>query len=243
MITVCIATYNGVHELRRQLDSILPQLGAGDEVIISDDRSTDGTREMIAQYRSPLIRLIDGPAQGSPVPNFENALRHAQGDYIFLSDQDDQWLPNKVEVMVQALQSAACVVSDCYVTDEHLTVKHPSFFALNHTRPGWLYNLFVKNGYLGCCMAFRRSVLERALPFPKRTPMHDIWIGNIAAMYFDVKFIPERLIHFCRHDHNASDTARKSTASFLEKLKFRWVVLCGLVQTCCRKRAVVAASK
>lgn len=230
MISVCIASYNGVAEIGRQLDSIIPQLSDGDEVVISDDGSTDGTRELIRKYPSKLIRLIDGPSLGSPVPNFENALRHAKGDYIFLSDQDDKWLPNKVEVTMAALREHSCVVSDCFVTDGALKPLHPSFYALNKTRPGWMYNLLRKNGYLGCCMAFRRSVLEKSLPFPPRTPMHDIWIGNVAAMYFDVAFIPERLIYFCRHDHNASDTARKSQASVREKLSFRWVTVMALLR-------------
>lgn len=138
-------------------------------------------------------------------------------------------MPNKVEVMMKALQHSSCVVSDCVVTDGSLNVTAPSFYELNRTRAGWMYNLFVKNGYLGCCMAFRRCVLEKSLPFPKHTPMHDIWIGNIAAMYYDVCFINDRLISFCRHDHNASDTARKSTSSFLQKIGYRFIVVKDLI--------------
>lgn len=234
MISVCIATYNGKEELRRQLDSIYPQLSVDDEIVISDDNSTDGTRELIKTYIDndaclPKVYLIDGPSLHSPIPNFENALKNAKGDYIFLSDQDDQWMPNKVEVMMKALQQSSCVVSDCVVTDGALNVTAASFYELNRTRAGWMYNLFVKNGYLGCCMAFRRCVLEKSLPFPKHTPMHDIWIGNIAAMYYDVCFINDRLISFCRHDHNASDTARKSTSSFLQKIGYRFIVVKDLI--------------
>ena len=241
MISVCIATYNGKEELRRQLDSIYPQLSAEDEIVISDDNSTDGTRELIESYMhredvEPQVRLIDGPCLHSPIPNFENALRNSKGDYIFLSDQDDQWMPNKVEVIMRALQQSCCVVSDCVVTDGNLRVIAPSFYQLNVTRPGWMYNLLRKNGYLGCCMAFRRCVLERSLPFPKHTPMHDIWIGNVAAMYFDVNFIDDKLINFCRHDHNASDTARKSTASLIKKIGFRVVVIKDLLLSCFRRR-------
>ena len=241
MISVCIATYNGKEELRRQLDSIYVQLSEEDEIVISDDNSTDGTRDLVEEYIHrddvrPKVRLLEGPCKGSPIPNFENALKHAKGNYIFLSDQDDKWMPNKVKVMMQALQHSCCVVSDCVVTDGELNVKASSFYELNATKTGWMHNLFFKNGYLGCCMAFRRCVLEKSLPFPTHTPMHDIWIGNIAAMYYDVKFINDKLIYFCRHDHNNSDTARKSTATLFEKIGFRLIVVKNLLAKYLRKK-------
>lgn len=95
-----------------------------------------------------------------PHSKLRECLKNAKGDYIFLSDQDDQWMPNKVEVMMKALQQSSCVVSDCVVTDGALNVTAPSFYELNRTRAGWMYNLFVKNGYLGCCMAFRGVYLK-----------------------------------------------------------------------------------
>ena len=235
MISVCIATYNGEKEIKRQLDSILLQLSGEDEVIISDDNSIDKTRSIILSYNDPRIKLLGGPCLGSPIPNFENALKHAKGDYIFLSDQDDVWLPNKVEVMLDALKSYACVVSDCFVTDSALNITCDSFYKLNNTRKSWFNNLLIKNGYLGCCMAFSRKVLEKSLPFPANIPMHDIWIGNIAAMYFNTVFIPDKLIYFCRHDHNASVTARRSTYSSFKKLQFRLSMVCNLFLTFFRK--------
>lgn len=232
MVSVCIATYNGADVIREQLESILPQLSRFDEVVVSDDGSTDDTVEIVKAIGSPLVRLIEGPRRHSPIFNFECALQAAKGDIIFLSDQDDRWMPNKVEVMVKALEQYDCVVSDCCVTDSHMAVTAESFYALNGTRVGRFYNLACKNGYLGCCMAFKRRVLERALPFPKSIPMHDIWIGNVAAYYYTIGFIPEKLIMFRRHDHNASDTARKSSFSLLQKLKFRVNVIVPLISRC-----------
>lgn len=228
MISVCIASYNGEQELGRQLDSVLPQLSPDDEVVISLDPSTDRTREVIAAYGDARLKVVDGPGLGSPIPNFENALAHASGDYIFLCDQDDQWMPKKVEVMMKALQTAACVVSDCIVTDADLNVIEPSFYAVNRTCTGFLFNLLVRNGYLGCCMAFRREVLQRALPFPKNTPMHDIWIGCVAARYYNVRFIPDRLMYYRRHGHNASTTSGKSQSTLRQKFNYRWVVIKNL---------------
>ncbi len=221
MISVCIATYNGAKLIREQLESIIPQLGEGDEIVLSDDSSEDATLEIVRALNCPLVRVVQGPSVNSPQKNFEHALTVAKGDVIFLADQDDVWMPNKVEVMMRALTDADCVVSDCYVTDEALEVKADSFYALNRTQTGRLYNLLLKNGYLGCCMAFKREVAQKALPFPDCIPMHDIWLGNVAAFHFRLTFIPERLIYFRRHNHNASPTARSSCYSLTDKLMFR----------------------
>lgn len=228
MISVCIATYNGAEHIADQLASILPQIGEGDEVVVSDDGSTDQTLAIVKSFHHPAVRIVKGPCKGSPVLNFEHALLKCSGDYIFLSDQDDKWVDGKVARTMEALQEAECVVSDCYVTDEQLHVTAESFYAANATRPGVLYNLLRRNGYLGCCMAFRRCVLQKSLPFPANIPMHDIWIGNVAACKFRVKFIDDKLIYFRRHASNASVTARKSPYSCLKKIGFRWRVLSHL---------------
>ena len=102
MISVCIATYNGAAYIRQQIASILPQLSEGDEIVVSDDGSTDATLAEVRALGSPLVRIVEGPRKGSPVLNFENALSHAKGDYLFLCDQDDVWEPHKVSVMMAA---------------------------------------------------------------------------------------------------------------------------------------------
>lgn len=230
MISVCIATYNGSAYLSMQLSSILSQLAADDEVIISDDGSTDDTLKIIESLNDSRIRLISGPCLASPVRNFENALLHSRGDVIFLSDQDDVWLDGKVAEMCKALEVSDCVTSNCLVTDDDLSVTHSSFFVLNRTKYGRAYNLLIKNGYLGCCMAFKRRILDKALPFPIDIPMHDIWLGNVAAFYYSVSFLDKPLIKFRRHDSNASPTARKSSYSLWRKMQFRFKVLVELLK-------------
>lgn len=229
MISVCLATYNGEPYIRQQLASILKQLGAEDEVIVSDDGSTDGTLAAVGEAGDARIRVVTGPACGSLIRNFEHALRQAKGDYIFLADQDDIWTDDKVAVCMAYLERYDCVTSDAVVVDQGLNVLHPSFYAQNSTRPGRFYNLLIKNGYLGCCMAFRRNVLEAALPFKRDIPMHDIWIGNVAAYRFRLKFIPEKLVMFRRHTGNNSTSASKSKYSLLKKFMFRLIILKDLL--------------
>lgn len=127
MITVCMATYNGEKYIEEQLESVLMQLHSNDEVIISDDGSGDSTVDLIRTFNDPRIRLLVGNNFFSPTQNFENALKYAKGDYIFLCDQDDVWLPDKVESMLQYLLQYDLVVSDCKVVDAELNVISQSF--------------------------------------------------------------------------------------------------------------------
>ena len=225
MISVCVATYNGEKFIREQIDSILCQLSSDDEIIVSDDGSTDGTIVIINCIGDKRIRIIEGPRKHSPTFNFENALKEAKGDYIFLADQDDVWKTNKVEVCMKWLQKYDCVVSDAEVTDSNLNPLYPSLYAIMQVRQGHIYNTVWKNGYTGCCMAFRRNILEASLPFPKDIPMHDIWIGNVAAYKYNVKFIPDKLILFRRHKENISCNGKGSKYSIWQQMKFRWSII------------------
>ena len=97
-----MATYNGQKYIREQLCSIIPQLRAGDEIIISDDGSTDDTLAVIEKFNCDKIRIVQGPQKGVK-QNFANAISECKGNIIFLVDQDDIWYPNKLEVACKKL--------------------------------------------------------------------------------------------------------------------------------------------
>lgn len=229
MISVCLATYNGGDMLKVQLESIVDQLSDNDEIVISEDGDLGKTRALVDEIPFHNIKVIEGARAGNAIYNFEKSLHHSSGDIIFLADQDDKWLPGKVECMVKALQDADCVCSDCIVTDGGFNVISDSFYSVVGMKPGKYFNLLHRNCYLGCCMAFRRVVLKKALPFPKNLPMHDIWIGNVAAFFYRMKFINEKLILFRRHGHNSSSTAGKSPYSLASKFGFRYQIIKDLM--------------
>jgi glycosyltransferase involved in cell wall biosynthesis len=221
MISVCMATYNGEKYIKEQLDSILCQLSESDEVIISDDDSTDTTIEIIQKYNDTRIKLYSNTNRKGVIGNFENTLRKAQGDFLFLSDQDDVWVLSKVEKCVALLKDFDLIVSDCYVTDSELNVIHPSFFAMRGSKSGFLRNLW-KNTYLGACVAFRSSLLDYVLPIPKTLPVyHEGWIASLADIIGHVCFFPEQLIYYRRHERNVSNTAKKSPFSVSKKISYR----------------------
>jgi len=227
-ISVCLATYNGQKFIKAQLESILKQLSATDEVVISDDSSTDRTVDIVKKLNDGRIRLYENNHFHSPVLNFENALKKASGDIIFLSDQDDVWLDNKVKVTAALLHSHDLVVSDCILIDEDDNILKDSYFEVRSSGPGFIRNIY-KNSYLGCCIAFRRHILEKALPFPKTIPMHDMWIGMISELFGQPHFCREKLVKYRRHSNNLSPTLRKNTTSIGNKFKFRLILLYHII--------------
>lgn len=209
MISVCVATYNGAEYIEPQLQSILSQLAPTDEVIVSDDGSSDGTPARIEALHDPRIRVITQSHVGA-TQNFYATMEQAQGEYIFLADQDDVWLPNKVARNIELLQGYDLVVCDARVTDAALHEISPSLFRQLGSREGLIKNWLFCTFY-GSSMAFRRSVLEAAKPFPKGKYMaHDWWIGMVAEMTGRVLFLPEPMILYRRHGGNVTELNNQS---------------------------------
>ncbi len=229
MVSICMAAKNGAMFIKEQIDSILPQLALNDELIISDDRSEDDTVEIVNDYNDRRILIIENRGTGV-VDNFENALKHATGDKIFLADQDDIWAPHKIRSMSKHLESYDVVVCDCTIVDAHLRPESSSFFKINKSNTGLIKN-FVQNSYVGCCMAFNRIVLNKILPFPRNIPMHDLWIGLVAELHYSVYFLPEQLVLHRRHSTNASSTARQSSRTFMQKVSGRIGLARNLLRT------------
>lgn len=228
MLSVCMATYNGEKYIREQLDSILIQLSKEDEVVISDDSSTDRTIAIIKEFKDDRVVLFENQKFRSPIFNFENSLSYARGDVIILSDQDDIWKPDKVEVLLRFINKYDLLLSDAEVIDKDGSIIEDSFYRKNGSKKGLLNNI-IKNSYLGCTMAFNRHILDMSLPFPKDLPMHDWWIGLVGELYGETYFIKEKLISHRRHDNNASRTSLNSEYSFTRKVLFRISIIKNLI--------------
>ncbi|GAB3034721.1 glycosyltransferase family 2 protein [Spirosoma pulveris] len=231
MVSVCMATYNGEKYIARQLESILCQLDSSDEIIISDDNSTDSTLLIIKMISDARIKVFINEGVSGPMGNFEQAFLRASGDYILLADQDDYWLPQKVHILSNILKYNDLVLSNCQVVDKQGTILYPSFFTYRKSKPGFWRNLY-RNSYIGCCMAFRREVLSYALPIPPKVHMHDWWIGLLAEAKGKVCFYPQPLIQYVRHGENASPTGEVGynlTKRIENRLTMLWYVTKRLV--------------
>lgn len=225
MISVVIAAYNGKQYIMQQLESVLRQLGENDEVIISDDFPEGSTYPAIEELLGKDSRVVyaKGPGKGV-VKNFENAVKLAKGDYIFLCDQDDIWLDGKVGAVMKEFENGALVVMhDAFITDDSLNIKENSFFEFHGTSLGYVKNI-IRNSYIGCCMAFSAELKPYILPFPENLPMHDQWIGLIGEKTGKVSLINKQHIYWRRHE----GTATGNKTSLMQKIRWRAAIINAL---------------
>ena len=227
-VSVCLTTHNGEKYIYDQIVSILSHIDKEDEIIISDDSSTDKTLNIINTINDKRIKVFTNNRFFHHTPNFEFAISKASGNYIFLSDQDDIWLPNKVIVMKQHLNTHNLVISDCFVVDSDLNILKDSVRGSRKILNGILVNL-IHNNFLGCCMAFDRLVLEKALPFPRNILSHESWLGAIAGVFGKTIFIDDKLILYRRHNFNYSNTLNGSNLTLYYKLKYRFFIILNLI--------------
>lgn len=212
-----MATYNGEKYIGEQLQSILKQISQEDEVIISDDQSTDNTINIIKSFNDKRIKIVVNQRDKTALEtiqlittNFENALKHSVGDIIFFSDQDDVWVDNKVEVSLKYLEEYDYIVSNYYVTDENLNVVKES----SNVKNRWKY-LITSTPYTGSCAAFKRKILDKAFPFPKYLQSHDRWIGFIASFFYKYDVVPDKLIYYRRNSTSSSSmTVDKDVSNY-----------------------------
>ncbi len=224
--SVCMATYNGEKYIAMQITSILGQIGQQDELIISDDGSTDHTVAIINAFQDPRIKLFQDKSFRDPIKNFEYALEQSTGTSIFLSDQDDVWMDNKYELILQQLLVYDLVVSDSVIVDKQLRVVHPSFFEYFGSGRGIIKNI-IRSSYYGSCMAFNRPVLEAALPFPDTKEIgHDLWLGLVAELKFSVLFLKVPLLKYRRHEATfTSQSVGKSSRKLTQMIYGRLLMI------------------
>lgn len=234
-ISVCMATYNGARYIKEQLESILVQLGDDDEVVISDDGSTDETIEIIKSIDDGRVKLFFNNGERGYTNNFENALNKSLGKFIFLSDQDDIWLLGKVRKYLELFEVYDFIVSDCHVVDEVLNVIEESHFNVHQVKAGFFHN-FLLPRYIGACMAFNRRVLTMALPFPgyQKYIAHDYWLSLIAELNFNVCVLKEQYLLYRRHSSNTSTGGIKSKNPLHHKIKVRLITGIMLGKRLCR---------
>ncbi len=240
-ISVCIPTFNGGKYIKEQLESILSQISEDDEVIISDDRSTDDTIKIIKSFNDKRIKIFThekiknnykGPYKNIyyVYRNIENALSKATGDYIFLSDQDDIWLPDKVEkVLAEFNKGAEIILHNNIVVDNNKNVLLASYF--NFSRPSNnTIRIIVRCFIQGASMAFTQKTLKFSLPFPNNPISHDHWIAyNAFFRGHKITFINEPLLLYRRHENNVSPSSEKSKNPLWFKISYRFRLIWAII--------------
>ena len=239
MISVCIATHNGEKYIKKQLESILSQLSFSDEIVISDDGSTDQTIKLIQSFEDKRIKVLTYKQHFDyskfylssyyyATANFYNALKYAQGEIIFLADQDDIWVENRVSVFMEALKRADFVTSNFSIINEVDELIDESYYNENPYNNLNFIKILKNLPFRGCCSAIKRDVLQAALPFPEKLFLHDCWIGlNACFNNFKIEFIETPLLLYRRHSNNVSDLNSPNNLLFKisYRLKLVWYVL------------------
>lgn len=225
-VTVAMATYNGAKYLEEQLDSILSQTLPPNEIIVCDDSSSDGTWDILERYQSDgLLRYSVNDTRLGYIGNFRRAVSLASpGHYISLSDQDDIWLPGKIEVSMKVMlgledgTNPAMVYSDLILVDENKQLLNSSFRnelgqgGYQHCLNTLLFGGFVN----GCTMLMNPLMGSYFSTIPEGEFItHDTWIALIAYTFGKVGTVPEALIHYRRHGNNTTDlNGLKKTTRF-----------------------------
>lgn len=238
MISVCIATFNGEGYIKEQLDSILAQITPHDEVVVCDDGSSDATLSIINNFNDARIRVFENPVRLGYVCNFERALTLSAGDYIFLSDQDDIWLPGRIVEMINSLNgnSKALLVASNFDLIDEAGIAVGEFRKLNPVSRFGVVNICLiflgRMPYYGCTFLFKRKVLDYCLPIPSGIESHDIWIALIASLFGGVINIPGATLQHRIHSRNVTVKNRrspfvvlKSRARFFTALSMRFLKL------------------
>lgn len=208
-VSVCMASYNSAAYIREQVSSILEQLADEDELVIVDDASSDQTREEIASFNDRRVRLFMHSKNQGIVETFEEVVRRATGDILFLSDADDIWAPNKVQRVLQAFNDhpqAKIVATAIRVIDEKGRLLENDYYQEQRKFTSALLPNILRNRFQGSAMAFRACLRDLVLPFPKRKLfLHDAWIGTCNRVNRgEAIYIDEPLLYYRRHGNNFS---------------------------------------
>lgn len=207
-VSVALATYNGRRYLPEQLASLAAQTRRPDELVVCDDLSTDGTVELLEQFArtAPFpVRIHRNASNLGVLRNFEKALSLCEGDIIFLSDQDDVWLPEKIDEIVRLFEArpdALAIVNDKLIADENLVPTGATM--LGNIRG---FGSPDGNFVAGCCSAFRREWLGIALPIPDGAIAHDTWLIGLAHRLGLVSISEKALQYYRRHGSNVSQNS------------------------------------
>jgi glycosyltransferase involved in cell wall biosynthesis len=228
-VDVLLATFQGANYLEEQLESILTQSHPQLHLWVRDDGSTDQTLSILqkwAQTYPQKITLLSSDGHLGIKGNFSELMKQSQAPYVMFADQDDRWLPNKVEISLDHLKAMErqygshlplLVHTDLKVVDQNLEEIAPSFwhYAGLHPDQTSLNRLLSQNVLTGCTMLMNRALVELAYPIPSIAVMHDWWIALISSCFGHIHFVNQPTILYRQHESNDVGAKRYSLRSFL----------------------------
>ncbi|MEN3110457.1 glycosyltransferase family 2 protein [Uliginosibacterium paludis] len=215
-VEILLSTYNGEKFLREQLDSLLAQTYQDWRLVVRDDGSTDATLAILSEYAQSFPARFDLLSDGQRLGakhSFSALMARSTAPYLAFCDQDDLWMPEKLEVMMNALREQeqlageempVLVHCDLALVDVGLQPIAPSFWAFQGIRAerNAPEQLLVENTVTGCATLFNRALLAKAQPVPDSAYMHDYWLALVASCCGRIVTLPQALILYRQHGHN-----------------------------------------
>lgn len=202
-VDVLLAVYNGTPYLAEQLHSLKQQKEVAFRLLARDDCSSDGSKEILQKYHCELLPSV---SRLGIVQNFSTLLQASNSDYTFFCDQDDIWLPEKVQLSLLAFNSdkPTLIHTDLKLVDENLKLLSPSFWSHQQLTPtSSLNHLLVQNRVTGCTMGINRKLRQLVGEIPKEAIMHDWWIALVAAAFGQIISLPSATVLYRQHTSNS----------------------------------------
>lgn len=235
LVDIVVPTYHGAAFLSELLDSLLNQTYSNTRILLRDDGSKDQTLPIISlysqKYPQKVILISDGKANLGIMGNYAELLHHVQANYVCLADQDDVWLPHKIELSMCKIKTMErrygddhplLIHTDLQVVDKDLKEINPSFWKYANLKPKYqIFNrLLLQNCVTGCTITMNRSLLNLILPIPQEAVMHDWWMALIASCFGHIHHCDESTILYRQHSRNALGAIRSSWKDIITS---RWM--------------------
>lgn len=234
-VDILLACFNGEPFLAELLDSLFSQHCQDWHLLVRDDGSVDGSLGILDGYQAKfpgrITVVVDGICSGSAKANFSRLLCLSDADYVMFCDQDDVWLPNKVEICLARMRELESdlgllplvVHTDLSVVDRDLSVIAPSMMTYQRLNPRPAFDeLLVSNSVSGCTMMLNRPAVEVCRPIPDAAIMHDWWIAlQVLSVGGQLDYIDQPTLLYRQHGGNVVGSQAFSLKHFVTKL-FRW---------------------
>ena len=216
-VAVVVATYNGATYLLAQLESIALQTHKPAQIIIVDDASSDDTLRIANNFATehPNVLVVQNETRLGYIKNFEKGMLLATASYVALSDQDDIWVPHKLETLLANIGGQMLAYSDSELIDSEGQLLNQKMSTIKNQLAYHTPIMYAIGAWApGHAMLFKKELIEKAAPFPTLVT-HDFWLGFVATCYGTVVYVNEPLVHYRQHAQNAigADTTKNKTAS------------------------------
>jgi len=213
LVSIAMTTYNGEKFLREQLDSIYNQTYKNIEVVVCDDCSTDSTIKILDEYKHKYsLKYYVNEKNLGYKKNFEKVASLCNGEFIAFSDQDDIWLIEKIETLVNEINEFSLVYTDAELIDKDgLSLgetKKERFKRMFNINPANNFDEIFSIGLQGCTALVKKDIVLKAIPFKNKMP-HDLWVGLVASRVDGVKYVDKCLIKYRLHCDNACGIDKK----------------------------------